>query len=208
MLKLTKEDTDTFKEKLEYIGIDFNNIPDFLMEFKPIEYRPIQRFDNIEYYVYRFVPLQDIQILITDADRLTDIREKYEKAKPISQYLQAKTEEQIDYFTTFLNMLRNTSISDIENVQKKQLELNNGIPYEIKFEKHYIWQIYYSEYTDKYFMLVPSNDSNYEALFYLIKKQIQKENEYIYVPIANIEPGEDILTKNERIDLQKYFQLF
>ena len=40
----------------------------------------------------------------------------------------------------------------------------------VKFNSNYMWQIYYSKNTDKYFMLVPTEDSEYEAFFYLLKK--------------------------------------
>ena len=208
MPKITKEDKAIFEEKLNYIGLDLESIPDFLQDFTPLEFRPNNRFDNLEYKVYRFVPIKDIQILISDTNRLTDIKEKYEKAKPIKEFLQTDTEEQIQGFATFLNMLKNTSISEIQEVERKQEELSNAIPFDIRYEKNYIWQIYYSEYSDKYFMLVPSNDAEFGALFYLIKEQIKNKMKHIYVPVANFEPEESILRKNERTDLENYLWLF
>ena len=208
MPKLTNENKENLENILNYIGLDLDNIPDFLNTFKSLDYRPTKRSDNTEYSVYRFVNVQDIQILITNANRLTDIKEKYENAKPISEYLQAETEEQIESFAIFLNMLKNTEIAEIKEIEEKQNELNISIPYEVRYEKNYIWQIYYSEYTDRYFMLVPSEDAYYGALFYLLKEQIIGTNKFIYVPIANFEPGEEILTKNEKVDLENYLWLF
>ena len=208
MLSFTKEDKEFFKDKLDYIGLDLDNIPEFLNDFNPLEFRPNARFDNKEYMVYRFVPMKDIQILITNTNRLTDIKEKYEKAKPIKEYLKTESEEHIEGFAKFLNMLKNTEICDIQEAEAKQKELNNSIPFEVKYEKNYVWQIYYSEYSDQYFMLVPADDVDFGALFYLLKEQINNSNEYIYVPIANYEPEEDILKRNERIDLENYLWLF
>ena len=51
-------------------------------------------------------------------------------------------------------------------------------------------------------MMVPSEEGEYGSLFYLLREQIKKSNGYIYTPIANYEPGEDILKKGERTDLE------
>lgn len=208
MPKLTKEDKGLFEEKLKYIGLDLDNIPEFLKDFRALEFRPTNKFDNLEYKVYRFIPTKDIQILVSNTNRLTDIKEKYEKAKPIWDYLQTDSEEQIEYFATFLNMLKNTDISQIQEIEKQQEDLGKAIPYNIKYEKNYIWQIYYSEYSNQYFMLVPSNDMDFGALFFLLREQIKNENKYIYVPVANFEPGDEILKRDERADIENYLWLF
>ena len=213
MLEITKEDKERFADKLKLIGLDLENIPEFLKDFQAPDFRPSKRFDNKEYLVYRYIPVQKIQIMITKANRLTDIKEKYSLAKPISEYLEANNEEQIENFATFLNMLRNTDTKEIVEVEEKQKELNKAIPYKVRYEKNYLWQIYYSEYTDQYFMLVPSDDAEFGGFFYLLKEQIKldkkkQKQEYIYVPISNIEPASDILTKSERADLENYLWLF
>lgn len=208
MSELTKEANESFLEKLNEIGLDLNNIPNFLKDYKELDFRPSKRFDNKEYLVYRYIPINDIQILITPTNRLTDIKEKYALAKPISQYLQPQTEEGALNFATFLNLLRNTEIEEIQEVEKKQKELNKAIPFRVKYEKNYLWQIYYSEWSDKYFMLVPSEDIEYGSFFYLLREQIKQKNEYIYVPIANFEPNNNILKKSERADLENYLWLF
>ena len=38
-----------------------------------------------------------------------------------------------------------------------------------------ILQIYYSENTNQYFMLVPTEDSDYSTFFFLIKKKLEKK---------------------------------
>lgn len=213
MPKLTKEETENFTGKLKEIGLDLENIPDFLKDFRALDFRPSKRFDNREYVVYRYVPIQKIQILITPTNRLTDIKEKYALAKPISEYLEPKTEDEIENFATFLNLLKNTEIEEIQEVEEKQKELNKAIPFRVKYEKNYLWQIYYSEYSNQYFMLVPSEDAEYGSFFYLLKEQIRQNKEgkndsYIYVPIANFEPSDSILKKSERTDLENYLWLF
>ena len=56
-------------------------------------------------------------------------------------------EENILKYTTFLNMLKNFNIEDVENVEKEQNNLNREIPFKIKYQGNYLWQIYYSENT-------------------------------------------------------------
>lgn len=208
MSELTKEGNESFTEKLNKIGLDLDNIPNFLKDYKELDFRPTKRFDNKEYLVYRYIPINDIQILITPTNRLTDIKEKYALAKPISQYLQPQTEEGALNFATFLNLLKNTEIEEIQEVEKKQKELNKAIPFRVKYEKNYLWQIYYSELSDKYFMLVPSEDIEYGSFFYLLREQLKQNDGYIYVPIANFEPNNNILKKIERTDLENYLWLF
>lgn len=208
MSELTKEENESFERKLNEIGLDLDNIPSFLKEFKPLDFRPTKRFDNKEYLVYRYIPINDIQILITPTNRLTDIKEKYALAKPISEYLDPQTEEGALNFATFLNLLRNTEIEEIQAVEEKQKELNKAIPFRVKYEKNYLWQIYYSEYTNRYFMLVPSEDAEYGSFFYLLREQIKQTNEYLYVPIANYEPENNILKKSERADIENYLWIF
>ena len=38
-----------------------------------------------------------------------------------------------------------------------------------------MWEIYYSEFTGKYFMMVTTEDQNNNAFFYLLKKQIEQK---------------------------------
>ncbi|MBR6033890.1 MAG: hypothetical protein IKP28_04040 [Clostridia bacterium] len=210
MAKLTNEEKEKFTDKLNYIGLDIENIPDFLKDFSPLEYRTSKKFDNKEYLVYQYVPINKIKILITPKNRLTDIKEKYEAAKPISEYLKSEDEEGIENFAVFLNMLKNTDIKEIEEVEKKQKELNDSIPFLVRYEKNYLWQIYYSEYSNQYFMLVPSSDMEFGAFFYLLKEQLSKQNKekYVYVPIANCEPSEEILRRSDISDIENYLWLF
>ncbi len=210
MPELTKEEKERFTDKLNYIGLDIENIPDFLKDFRPLEYRTSKKFDNKEYLVYKYVPINKIKILITPKSRLTEIKEKYEAAKPIAEYLKSEDEEGIENFAVFLNMLKNTEIKEIQDVEEKQSRLNDSIPFSVRYEKNYLWQIYYSEYSDQYFMLVPSNDMEFGAFFYLLKEQLKREKNVksIYVPIANCEPSEDILRNSEINDIENYMWLF
>ena len=206
------EDKEKLKEKLEYIGLNLEKIPTFLKEFTPFSFRPLKSYDDISYKVYKYVDISNIEILLTPTDRLTNLNESYKLAMPIAKYLDSKTEENIEYFTTFLSMLNNTEIEQIKQVEEEQEKLKTQIPYEVKYANNYIWQIYYSDVSDKYFMLVPTNEYNNSALFYLIQKQIEakksRKKELIYVPISYQEYSGSFLVKSQIADLENYLWYF
>ena len=109
-------------------------------------------------------------------------------------------------------MLKEVTIEEIEKLDELQNNLNKEIPFKVKYNLNYLWQIYYSETADKYFMLVPTEDSDYGSLFYLIKKQIeyytQGKEQKIYVPVCNMEYSREYLNKSEISDLEKYVWFF
>ena len=212
MINNTEEEKDEIKNKLKYIGLNLNNIPDFIKDYKELEFRPSRQLNDREYTVYQYVPVNQIQILLTPTNRLTDIKEKYSKAKPLYMYLDSTKEEYIENFAVFLNMLNNTSIEEIEQVEKVQKEFETQTPNLVKYEKNYLWQIYYSEYSHKYFMLVPTEETEYSTFFYLLKEQIKcnekEEISTVYVPIVNCVRQYNLLNKDEAIDIEKYLWLF
>ena len=71
---------DNIINKFKYIGLDLDNIPKFIKDFEPLEYRPLKYNDEHVYKVYRYVNINDIQILLTPTNRLSDISEKYRKS--------------------------------------------------------------------------------------------------------------------------------
>ena len=153
------------EEKLEYLGLNLSKIPTAIKKFEPLEFRVPKFYDEKQYRQYRYIPMKDIQILLSPTNRLDEIDQKYRKASPLIDYLDNKKEENILKHTTFLNMLKQVKIEDIEKVGREQTKLNKKIPFKVKFEGNYLWQIYYSENTDKYFMLVPTEDADYSAFF-------------------------------------------
>ena len=162
------------KEKLDYLGLDLDNIPNEIKNYKPLEFRIPKFYEEKQYKQYRYIPVKNIQILLSPTNRLDDIEEKYKKARPLEEYLDNKKEENILKHTTFLNMLMNLDIEEIEKIEEEQKQLSKKIPFKVKYEHNYLWQIYYSENTDQYFMLVPTEDADYSTFFYLLKKQIEK----------------------------------
>lgn len=209
---MPKKTTDENKEiikKLEYIGLDLENIPQNIKKIDKLEYRIPKIYDEKQYRQYRFIPVKDIQILLSPTNRLDSIDEKYKKARPLMEYLDEKNEENFIKHTTFLNMLKNVKIEDIEKIEKEQIQLNKKIPFKVKFDGNYLWQIYYSENTDKYFMIVPTEDSEYSTFFFLLKKQLEKKKTgKIFVPISNINYSKEYLKKSEFEDIENYLWLF
>ena len=209
MPKKTVENSETIKGKLEYLGLDLDKIPKSIKQYKPLEFRIPKFYDEKQYRQYRYVPIKDIQILLSPTNRMDEIEEKYKKASPLADYLDSESEENIIKHTTFLNMLNNFNIEDVEKVEEEQVNLNKKIPFKVKYENNYLWQIYYSENTDQYFMIVPTEDSDYSTFFYLLKKQLEKRKTgKIFVPIRNSEYTSEFLKKSEFEDIENYLWLF
>lgn len=197
--------TNDIIEKLKYINLDLNNIPNFIKKNEKIKYRPKKLLDEKNYKVYKYLDINKIEILLTPQNRLTGISERYEKAVPIYDYL---VEENIEEFAFFLKLLKQISIEEIKELEEQQKDLNINMPIEVKFKKDYLWQIYYSEEEDKYFMLAPIAETEYAELFYLLKKQLEKVDEKIFVPICYSEYSGKILTKDEIKNLENALWLF
>lgn len=212
MPKTTNEDIENIKQKLEYIGLDLNNIPEFLKDNTSLEYRPTKISEENTYKVYKYIPISKIRILLSPTNRLNTIKEKYTTAAPIYSYIDPTNEEDIIRHATFLNMLKEIKIEEIRNIEEVQKKLNKDMPFKVKFNENYLWQIYYAQNTDTYFMLVPTQDLEYSTFFYLLKKQIELnktgKEELIYVPISHEEYNGEYLKKSEFADLEKYIWLF
>lgn len=209
MPKKIVEKNKSIEEKLNYLGLDLNEIPKELQKYKPLEFRVPKFYEEKQYKQYRYVPVKDIQIILTPTNRLDDIEEKYKRSSPLEDYLDNTKEENIIKHTTFLNMLKQVNIADIEKIEKEQKNLNKKIPFKVKYENNYLWQIYYSENTGIYFMLVPTEDSDYSTFFYLLKKKIEKNRgEKIFVPIRNVEYSSTFFAKSEFEDIENYLWLF
>lgn len=209
MQKKSNNGNETMQEKLEYIGLDMRTIPDFVKNYRPIKFTIPRYDDETQYKQYRYISIKDIQILLSPTNRLDPIEDKYRKATPLINYLDSESEENFLRHTTFLNMLRQVRIKDIEKVSEEQAELNKKIPLRVKFRGNYLWQIYYSEITNQYFMLVPTEDTDYSTFFYLLKRQLEmRKNGRIFVPVRNSEYSSEFLNKTEFSDIENYIWLF
>ena len=206
-----KNKTQEMKEKLEYIGLNLDEIPKTLKLVEDLKFRPNSGFDEKKYRQYRFVSPKEIQILLSPTNRLDDIKEKYSKASPLADYLEPdenNERKQHDY-ETFIKMLEEVKIEEIEKIEKEQQTINKKIPFKVRYSGNYLWQIYYAEATDQYFMIVPTEDKDYSTFFYVLKKQIEKKKAgKIFVPISNAEYTRELLNKTEIQSLENYLWLF
>ena len=197
------------QEKLDYIGIDLNKIPKSIKQYTEISFRTIKGYDEKKYKQYRFININDIEILISPTNRVDSIKEKYEQALPLAFYLDNQNEENIVYHTKFLQLLDKVTIREIEKVEAEQKRIQKNIPFKVKYKGNYLWQIYYSKTSEKYFMIVTTEDSDYSTFFYLLKKKMEnKTNEKIFVPISLVEYEGAVLSTSEIKDIENYLWLF
>ena len=209
MPRKKKEVVEGISDKLKYLGLDLDNIPEKFKKSEPLEYRISRFYDEKQYRQYIYVDIKDIQILLSPTNRLEELSEKYKKARPLCEYLDKDNEKNILKYTTFLNMLKSMDVDEIKKIEKEQANLNKNIPFKVKFHGNYLWQIYYSENTDKYFMIVPTEDTDYSTFFYLLKKQIEnKRTGKIFVPVSAVRYSSKYLKKSEFEDIDNYLWLF
>lgn len=209
MASRTIKKKDDIEEKLEYLGLDLKKVPKEILNFEQLEYSIPKVYDEKQYRRYKYVPIKDIQILLSPTNRLDEMEEKYKKASPLLDYLDSESEENFIKHAVFLKMLKQVRIEEIEKIEEEQANLNKKIPFKVKYEGNYLWQIYYSKATDKYFMLVPTEDSDYSTFFYLLKKKLEKNKTgKIFVPIRNVEYSNTYLNKKEFEDIENYLWLF
>lgn len=212
MNDLTSDEKIKIQTNLEYIGLDLNNIPEFIKNYRPLEFRPIRGFNENKSRVYKYLNIRDIQIYITPRNKMDLLSKKYEECNQLYDYLKLESEDDIIRHSIFLKMVDKINLQEMERISKEQDVLNAKIPFEVKYSENYLWQIYYSDITKQYFMMVTLEDEEFEAFFYLLKKQIEAYNEnkdiYIYVPVCNTEYSGDLLTRNEITDTENYIWLF
>lgn len=203
---------DLITNNLEYIGLDLENIPDFLWDYRDVDFKPVKANETNQFKIYRYLPIKDIQILFTPTNRTNTAYEKYVKAEPIQHYLDKENEMNLIKHATFLKMFENMNREEIEHIEEEQKQLQTTVPFKVKYDTNYLWEIYYSEYTGKYFMMVTLQDMDYSCFFYLLKKQLElyksDDEEYIYVPINYTDYTKRYLKKSEIADMEKYIWLF
>lgn len=212
MPKITNENLGDIKHKLDYLGLNLDKIPKEFKGYEYLDFRPSRNYEENLYKVYKYVPINKIQLLLSPTSRMDTLLEKYSKSSPIYDYLVPDTEENILKHTIFLKMLNELKLEEIEHIEEEQKNFEKSIPFKVKYNDDYLWQVYYSETTDQYFMLVPTKEQDCATFFYVLKKQIEsrrkKKVESIFVPIGNAEYSREYLTKDEASDIEKYLWLF
>ena len=204
----TKED---IKEKLNILGLDLENLPEFLTETKPIIFNPSRLNNDKELKVYKYVPIKDKEIYCTTAHRDDSIKEKYSKSMPLGRFIE-ESEHDSEKSAELLNLFERISDVSIKRVALEQSKMAEKIPFTVHFPKNQLWQIYYSADTDRYFMLVSVKEDTFDELYYLLKKKIEAEknnkDERIFVPISYVNYSEKFLSNKEINDIENYLWVF
>ena len=197
------------------MGLDLEKLPKFIKDATIPSFNTSRLNDDKDLKVYKFVPISEIEILITPCLRSDDVKKKYTESLPLKCFLNMDgDEEEIALFKTFSKIVRNMSKEEIEKIEKVQESFDGKEPFKVKYKRDHLWQIYYSEETDKYFMLVCTKEQTFAEFLYLLKCQMdfsKKKNKIspkIYVPINYIGYSEQILAKNETSDIENYLWLF
>ena len=190
---------------LEYIGLDLEKMPKSLEVTGSIDIRNTETKSEKDYKVYKRISIKDINILLTNTLRLDEPVKKMQSMNVLPYYLNKKNED--EHFI-LLNALKNTTIDEIKEIETLQENLINSIPAKVKYEKDYLWQIYYVKRTDKYYMIVPMQETNQQVLLYMIKKKIEKSKDKIYVPICNMDYESSLIENNRINKLENYLYYF
>ena len=95
-----KKIAQAMSEKLEYICLDLEQIPETLKYVENINFKPNIGIEENKYRQYRFVSPKELEILLSPCNRLEDTKTKYSKAKPLVSYLEPKTEEEKELVRT------------------------------------------------------------------------------------------------------------
>lgn len=212
---MKKVESDELQEKLDYLGLKLEKLPKIITESSVPSFNISRLSNDKDLKVYKFVPIDEIEILLTPCLRSDDIKKKYAEAMPLKYFLNNDGDEQeMMLYKTFSKIVRNMSTEEIEKVEKVQESFCGEIPFKVKYNRDHLWQIYYSEEADKYFMLVCTKEETFAEFLYLLKEQIdfskrrKKEAPKVYVPINYVGYSEAILQKSEIADLENYLWLF
>lgn len=214
-VKGNTENLNMLNEKVNYIGFKLGEVPPFLKKVDLLNYRiPRGNYDEKTYKTYRYIPVENIEILISPTNRLDELEKRYKLARPLYTYMKADTNDEIENYARFLKMINQTRIEDIQKIEVEQKAMQDEPGFEVKFKSNYMWQIYYSDYADKYFMIAATEETDNSPMFYLLKKKIEEQNSNrkkkatVFVPISNEEYSGKILKKSEIEDLENYLWYF
>ena len=190
-------------EVLDYVELNTAKAFPRKLYSKNVEYQVAKSFDNSKIYkIYKKIDPSKVEILISNTDRTSDIKTRYNLSVPIQEYYKENKDE-------FIALAEKTSKSKIEELENEQKEFEKHIPYFIRYENNYIWQIYYSDIEDKYFMLFPANEGESESLFFMIKQKLTGELKNIYVPICQVEYNPLVFKDKKKIsDIENYMWIY
>lgn len=190
---------------LENVELDLQKIEKCFEKIEPVDIRNIEIKSEKDYKVYKYVSIKDINMLLTNSLRLDEPTKKIENMNVLPYYLDKKN---TDEYVSFINSLENTSASEIKEVEEIQKSFIENIPSKIKYEKDYLWQIYYIKRTNKYYMIVPLQETKQQAFIYLLKKKMEDSEDKIYVPICNLYYENELIENGKINKLENYLFYF
>ena len=83
MNNLTSDEKIKIQKNLEYINLDLDNIPEFIKNYKFMEFRPTRGFNENKSRVYKYLNVKDIQIYITPKNKMDLLSKKYEECSKL-----------------------------------------------------------------------------------------------------------------------------
>ena len=204
----TKED---IKAKLSMIGLDLDKLPKFLLETEPVVFNPSRLNNDKELKVYKYVSIKDIELYITDCHRDDPIREKYNNSMRFVDFIK-QSEHDNEKSLKLINLFNTISIANINKIEDEQNKLEMKPPFLVHYNKSQLWQVYYSQDSNKYFMLVPLKEEAFDQFFFLLKKKLElqksKKDFKIYIPISYVNYSEEFLTNRQINDIENYLWVF
>ena len=120
MNELTSDEKLKIQTNLEYIGLDLNNIPEFIKNYRPLEFRPIRGFSENKSRIYKYLNIKDIQIYITPRNKMDLLSKKYEECNQLYDYLKLESEDDIVKHGVFLKMVDKININELERIAAEQ----------------------------------------------------------------------------------------
>ena len=169
-----KIENEELQEKLDFLGLSLEKLPKFISDAEVPNFNVSRINNDKDLKVYKFIPIDKIEILLTPALRSDPIKTKYAEAVPLKFFLNEDgDEEEMMFFKTFSKIVRTMSIQEIEKVEKLQESFEGKEPFKVKYNRDHLWQIYYSDVEDRYFMLVCTKEDTFSEFLYLLKAQIE-----------------------------------
>ena len=133
---------EELNEKLDFLGLNIKKVPKFLKDLITPSFNISGLSNDKDLKVYKFIPIDQIEILLTPCLRSDDIKKKYSEALPLKFFLNYNgDDEEVMMFKTFSKLVRNMSIQEIEKVDKMQNSCGGEVPFKKKYNKDHLCQI-------------------------------------------------------------------
>ena len=204
----TKED---IKAKLNLIGLNLDKLPKFLVDTEPVIFNPSRLNNDKELKVYKYVSIKDIELYVTDCHRDDSIKEKYNNSMRFVDFIK-QSEIDNEKSLKLINLFNTISQDNIKKVEDEQDKLQMEPPFLVHYAKSQLWQVYYSQDSNKYFMLVPLKEECFDQFFFLLKKKLElqrsKKDYKVYIPISYVNYSEEFLTNRQINDIENYLWVF